>query len=145
MVVSLPAARVVLSVTPASALGLPRAIFILTFGCEFPALQTCAALSGTSCQYRGIGVLFLAVAALCYNILAKVGLYLLVPEYASVSRHVSLNDAGKLVRFLDVRHVGYQLILRFRSATHSDRTGGYGGGIDVSIYYRHAGAYAGLF
>ncbi len=59
---------------------------------------------------------------------------------------MSLNDAGALVSdFLDVLyvwHVWAFSILRFRSATHSDRTGGYGGGTDVSVYYRHAGAYA---
>ncbi len=43
----------------------------------------------------------------------------------------------------DVWHVGVQLYpALFVCSLHSDRTGGYGGGTDVSVYYRHAGAYA---
>jgi TsgA-like MFS transporter len=75
----------------------------------------------------GIGVLFLAIAALCY-ILGQLGFISWVPEYAK-SLGMSLNDAGKLVSdfgCLTCWHVGVQLhsaLLRF--AAHPDRTGGY--------------------
>ncbi len=50
------------------------AIFILTFGCEFPALGKHAQHSQAPVvkEKWGIGVLFLAVAALCY-ILGQLG------------------------------------------------------------------------
>ncbi len=67
--------RVVLSgtgSTPVSAWS--TAIFILTFGCEFPALGKHAQHSQAPVvkEKWGIGVLFLAVAALCY-ILGQLG------------------------------------------------------------------------
>lgn len=122
------------------------AIFILTFGCEFPALGKHAQHSQAPVvkEKWGIGVLFLAVAALCY-ILGQLGFISWVPEYAK-GLGMSLNDAGALVSDFWMSYMlacGVQLYpALFRSATHSDRTGGYGGGTDVSVYYRHAGAYA---
>lgn len=73
------------------------AIFILTFGCEFPALGKHAQHSQAPVvkEKWGIGVLFLAIAALCY-ILGQLGFISWVPEYAK-GLGMSLNDAGALV------------------------------------------------
>ncbi len=49
------------------------AIFILTFGCEFPVLGKSADYIRAGCERKwGIGVLFLSIAALCY-ILGQLG------------------------------------------------------------------------
>ena len=73
------------------------AIFILTFGCEFPALGKHAPKTDAPVEKEkwGIGVLFLSVAALCY-IPGQLGFISWVPEYAK-GLGMSLNDAGTLV------------------------------------------------
>lgn len=73
------------------------AIFLLTFGCEFPVLGKKAAPSATPVEKEkwGIGVLFLSIAALCY-ILGQLGFISWVPEYAK-GLGMSLGDAGQLV------------------------------------------------
>ncbi|WP_435928750.1 MFS transporter TsgA [Dryocola sp. BD613] len=74
------------------------AIFLLTLGCEFPALGKHAKQDDAQPVAKekwGIGVLFLAVAALCY-ILGQLGFISWVPEYAK-SLGMNINDAGKLV------------------------------------------------
>ncbi|BDH44295.1 protein TsgA [Salmonella enterica subsp. enterica serovar Choleraesuis] len=73
------------------------AIFILTFGCEFPALGKHAKAEGKPVEREkwGIGVLFLSLAALCY-ILGQLGFISWVPEYAK-SLGMNLNEAGQLV------------------------------------------------
>ncbi len=67
-----------------------------------------------------------------------------VPEYAK-GLGMSLN-AGALVVGLDVYMFGMWAFKLYPALFDlqriSDRTGGYGGGTDVSVYYRHAGAYA---
>jgi len=93
------------------------AIFILTFGCEFPALGKHAKQSDTPVvkEKWGIGVLFLSVAALCY-ILGQLGFISWVPEYAK-SLGMSLNDAGKLVSDFWMSYMfgmwAFSFILRF--------------------------------
>ncbi|MFY9994865.1 MAG: MFS transporter TsgA [Leclercia sp.] len=73
------------------------AIFVLTFGCEFPVLGKTAGQDDKTVvkEKWGIGVLFLSVAALCY-ILGQLGFISWVPEYAK-GLGMSLNDAGQLV------------------------------------------------
>lgn len=74
------------------------AIFVLTFGCDFPVLGKKAQSENSQPVVKekwGIGVLFLSVAALCY-ILGQLGFISWVPEYAK-SLGMSLGDAGKLV------------------------------------------------
>ncbi|MCU6664946.1 MAG: MFS transporter TsgA [Silvania sp.] len=73
------------------------AIFVLTFGCEFPVLGKKAVQNDNPVvkEKWGIGVLFLSVAALCY-ILGQLGFISWVPEYAK-GLGMSLNDAGQLV------------------------------------------------
>ena len=73
------------------------AIFVLTFGCEFPLLGKKAAQPDAP-QVKekwGVGVLFLSIAALCY-ILGQLGFISWVPQYAQ-GLGMSLGDAGKLV------------------------------------------------
>lgn len=73
------------------------AIFILTFGCEFPMLGNKATqVDAPQVKEKwGVGVLFLSVAALCY-ILGQLGFISWVPQYAQ-GLGMSLADAGKLV------------------------------------------------
>ncbi|POP43199.1 MFS transporter TsgA [Superficieibacter electus] len=73
------------------------AIFILTFGCEFPALGKHAPKDSqpVAREKWGIGVLFLSIAALCY-ILGQLGFISWVPEYAK-GLGMNLNDGSKLV------------------------------------------------
>lgn len=93
------------------------AIFILTFGCEFPALGKHAQHSQAPVvkEKWGIGVLFLAVAALCY-ILGQLGFISRVPEYAK-GLGMSLNDAGALVSDFWMSYMfgmwAFSFILRF--------------------------------
>ena len=93
------------------------AIFLLTFGCEFPALGKHAQQSDAPVvkEKWGIGVLFLAIAALCY-ILGQLGFISWVPEYAK-SLGMSLNDAGKLVSDFWMSYMvgmwAFSFILRF--------------------------------
>jgi TsgA-like MFS transporter len=93
------------------------AIFVLTFGCEFPVLGNKAELNRQPVvkEKWGIGVLFLAVAALCY-ILGQLGFISWVPEYAK-TLGMSLNDAGKLVSDFWMSYMfgmwAFSFILRF--------------------------------
>lgn len=98
-------------------IGWSTAIFILTFGCEFPALGKHAQHSQAPVvkEKWGIGVLFLAVAALCY-ILGQLGFISPVPEYAK-GLGMSLNDAGALVSDFWMSYMfgmwAFSFILRF--------------------------------
>ncbi|WMI90783.1 MFS transporter TsgA [Escherichia coli] len=94
------------------------AIFILTFGCEFPALGKKAQSENSQPVVKekwGIGVLFLSVAALCY-ILGQLGFISWVPEYAK-GLGMSLGDAGKLVSDFWMSYMigmwSFSFILRF--------------------------------
>ena len=93
------------------------AIFILTFGCEFPVLGKKAQTTSepVAKEKWGIGVLFLSIAALCY-ILGQLGFISWVPEYAK-GLGMSLNDAGKLVRDFWMSYMfgmwAFSFILRF--------------------------------
>ena len=93
------------------------AIFILTFGCEFPALGKHAPKTDAPVAKEkwGIGVLFLSVAALCY-ILGQLGFISWVPEYAK-GLGMSLNDAGTLVSNFWMSYMvgmwAFSFILRF--------------------------------
>lgn len=93
------------------------AIFILTFGCDFPVLGKKAVKESepVAKEKWGIGVLFLSVAALCY-ILGQLGFISWVPEYAK-SLGLSLSDAGKLVSDFWMSYMfgmwAFSFILRF--------------------------------
>lgn len=93
------------------------AIFILTFGCNFPVLGKKAQTTSEPVvkEKWGIGVLFLSVAALCY-ILGQLGFISWVPEYAK-GLGMSLNDAGKLVSDFWMSYMfgmwAFSFILRF--------------------------------
>ena len=93
------------------------AIFILTFGCDFPVLGKKAQETSepVAKEKWGIGVLFLSVAALCY-ILGQLGFISWVPEYAK-GLGMSLNDAGKLVSDFWMSYMfgmwAFSFILRF--------------------------------
>ncbi|HKN03267.1 MAG TPA: MFS transporter TsgA [Buttiauxella sp.] len=93
------------------------AIFILTIGCDFPALGKHAAQTETLVEKEkwGVGVLFLSVAALCY-ILGQLGFISWVPEYAK-SLGMNLNDAGQLVSDFWMSYMlgmwAFSFILRF--------------------------------
>lgn len=93
------------------------AIFILTFGCDFPVLGKKAAPDARPVvkEKWGIGVLFLSIAALCY-ILGQLGFISWVPEYAK-GLGMSLNDAGKLVSDFWMSYMfgmwAFSFILRF--------------------------------
>lgn len=93
------------------------AIFVLTFGCDFPVLGKKAQQEDqpVAKEKWGIGVLFLSVAALCY-ILGQLGFISWVPEYAK-GLGMSLNDAGKLVSDFWMSYMfgmwAFSFILRF--------------------------------
>ena len=93
------------------------AIFILTFGCDFPVLGKKAQQEDqpVAKEKWGIGVLFLSIAALCY-ILGQLGFISWVPEYAK-GLGMSLNDAGKLVSDFWMSYMlgmwAFSFILRF--------------------------------
>ncbi len=94
------------------------AIFVLTFGCDFPVLGKKAQSENSQPVVKekwGIGVLFLSVAALCY-ILGQLGFISWVPEYAK-SLGMSLGDAGKLVSDFWMSYMigmwSFSFILRF--------------------------------
>ena len=93
------------------------AIFILTFGCDFPVLGKKAAPDAQPVvkEKWGIGVLFLSIAALCY-ILGQLGFISWVPEYAK-GLGMSLSDAGKLVSDFWMSYMfgmwAFSFILRF--------------------------------
>lgn len=74
------------------------AIFLLTLGCEFPALGKHSKQQETQPKVKekwGVGVLFLSIAALCY-ILGQLGFISWVPEYAK-SLGMSIGDRGQLL------------------------------------------------
>ena len=123
------------------------AIFVLTFGCEFPVLgKKSADYVRAGCEKKwGIGVLFLSIAALCY-ILGQLGFISWVPEYAK-GLGMSLNDAGKLVSDFWMSYMfgmwAFSFILRFFDLQRiPDRSGGSGNRADVSVHQRFPGAYA---
>ncbi|RPH22984.1 MFS transporter TsgA [Buttiauxella warmboldiae] len=93
------------------------AIFILTIGCDFPALGKHAAKTEQAAEKEkwGVGVLFLSIAALCY-ILGQLGFISWVPEYAK-SLGMNLNDAGQLVSNFWMSYMfgmwAFSAILRF--------------------------------
>jgi len=93
------------------------AIFLLTLGCKFPALGKHAVQENqpVSREKRGIGVLFLSIAALCY-ILGQLGFISWVPEYAK-TLGMSINEAGKLVSDFWLSYMlgmwAFSFILRF--------------------------------
>jgi len=93
------------------------AIFILTLGCDFPALGKHAPKTEKVAEKEkwGVGVLFLSVAALCY-ILGQLGFISWVPEYAK-SLGMNLNDAGQLVSDFWMSYMfgmwAFSFILRF--------------------------------
>lgn len=92
------------------------AIFLLTLGCHFPPLGKHAPANEAVAKEKwGIGVLFLAVAALCY-ILGQLGFISWVPEYAK-SLGMSLGDAGQLVSNFWLSYMlgmwAFSFILRF--------------------------------
>ncbi len=93
------------------------AIFLLTLGCQFPALGRHAAPEQQKAPKEkwGIGVLFLSIAALCY-ILGQLGFISWVPEYAR-QLGMNLNDAGKLVSNFWMSYMlgmwAFSVILRF--------------------------------
>ncbi len=93
------------------------AIFLLTLGCEFPALGKHAKKDDqpVTKEKWGIGVLFLSIAALCY-ILGQLGFISWVPEYAK-GLGMSINDAGKLVSDFWMSYMfgmwAFSFILRF--------------------------------
>ena len=93
------------------------AIFILTFGCDFPVLGKKAVKESepVAKEKWGIGVLFLSIAALCY-ILGQLGFISWVPEYAK-TLGLSLSDAGKLVSDFWMSYMfgmwAFSFILRF--------------------------------
>ncbi|MEW7312625.1 MFS transporter TsgA [Buttiauxella gaviniae] len=93
------------------------AIFLLTIGCEFPALGKHAPQTEKVVEKEkwGVGVLFLSIAALCY-ILGQLGFISWVPEYAK-SLGMNLNDAGQLVSDFWMSYMfgmwAFSFILRF--------------------------------
>jgi TsgA-like MFS transporter len=93
------------------------AIFILTIGCDFPALGKHAPQPEKIAEKEkwGVGVLFLSIAALCY-ILGQLGFISWVPEYAK-SLGMNLNDAGQLVSDFWMSYMfgmwAFSFILRF--------------------------------
>ncbi|OAT15720.1 TsgA family protein [Buttiauxella noackiae ATCC 51607] len=93
------------------------AIFILTIGCDFPALGKHAQQPEKVVEKEkwGVGVLFLSIAALCY-ILGQLGFISWVPEYAK-SLGMNLNDAGQLVSDFWMSYMfgmwAFSFILRF--------------------------------
>lgn len=93
------------------------AIFLLTLGCTFPALGKHAQTEDkpVAKEKWGIGVLFLAIGALCY-ILGQLGFISWVPEYAK-TLGMDINDAGKLVGNFWLAYMlgmwAFSFILRF--------------------------------
>lgn len=93
------------------------AIFLLTLGCTFPALGKHAPVEDKPAvkEKWGMGVLFLAIAALCY-ILGQLGFISWVPEYAK-TLGMDLNEAGQLVSNFWLSYMlgmwAFSFILRF--------------------------------
>ena len=72
------------------------AIFVMTLFVEFPVLRKPENSPTVEKEKWGVGVLLLAVAALCY-ILGQLGFISWVPEYATKVMGMNINDAGQLV------------------------------------------------
>ncbi len=94
------------------------AIFILTFGCQFPVLGQRAQQQNSQPVQKekwGIGVLFLSIAALCY-ILGQLGFIAWVPEYAK-SLGMNVTQQGQLVSRFWMSYMfgmwAFSVILRF--------------------------------
>ena len=93
------------------------AIFVLTIGCEFPALGKHAVASDKPVEKEkwGVGVLFLSIAALCY-ILGQLGFISWVPEYAK-GLGMDVESQGKLVSNFWMSYMigmwAFSVILRF--------------------------------
>ncbi|WP_223564590.1 MFS transporter TsgA [Pantoea agglomerans] len=92
------------------------AIFIMTLFVEFPVLRKPENSPTVEKEKWGVGVLLLAVAALCY-ILGQLGFISWVPEYATKFMGMNINDAGQLVgSFWTAYMVGmwaFSFLLRF--------------------------------
>ncbi|ANI30455.1 transporter [Yersinia entomophaga] len=94
------------------------AIFVLTLFSEFPVLGHKATDAGkpVAKEKWGIGVLFLAIAALCY-ILGQLGFIQWVPEYATKTFGMDIGQAGQLVSNFWISYmIGmwvFSFILRF--------------------------------
>ncbi|KAA5930876.1 MFS transporter TsgA [Pantoea sp. Bo_2] len=92
------------------------AIFIMTLCVEFPVLRKPENSPTVEKEKWGVGVLLLAVAALCY-ILGQLGFISWVPEYATKVMGMNINDAGQLVgSFWTAYMVGmwaFSFLLRF--------------------------------
>lgn len=94
------------------------AIFVLTFACTFPALGRHAPQHSNQPPEKekwGIGVLFLAIAALCY-ILGQLGFIAWVPEYAK-GLGMDVTQQGRLVSNFWMSYMvgmwAFSVILRF--------------------------------
>ncbi|AVV35806.1 MFS transporter TsgA [Pantoea vagans] len=92
------------------------AIFVMTLFVEFPVLRKPENSPTVEKEKWGVGVLLLAVAALCY-ILGQLGFISWVPEYATKVMGMNINDAGQLVgSFWTAYMVGmwaFSFLLRF--------------------------------
>ncbi|GIU50956.1 protein TsgA [Shewanella sairae] len=74
------------------------AIFILALICEFPLLIKSDEKQQVGRENWGVGILFLAIAALCY-ILGQMAFISWMPEYAIKSLGMSLSEASKLLSY----------------------------------------------
>lgn len=94
------------------------AIFVLTLCSEFPVLGDKGEKSSELVvkEKWGVGVLFLAIAALCY-ILGQLGFIQWVPEYATKTFGMNIDQAGKVVsNFWTSYMIGmwvFSFVLRF--------------------------------
>lgn len=94
------------------------AIFVLTLCSEFPVLGNKGVKSSEPVvkEKWGIGVLFLAIAALCY-ILGQLGFIQWVPEYATKTFGMNIDQAGSVVsNFWTSYMIGmwvFSFVLRF--------------------------------
>lgn len=92
------------------------AIFIMTLFVEFPVLRKPENSPIVEKEKWGVGVLLLAVAALCY-ILGQLGFISWVPEYATKVMGMNIDNAGQLVgSFWTAYMVGmwaFSFLLRF--------------------------------
>lgn len=94
------------------------AIFVLTLCSEFPVLGDKGEKSSEPVvkEKWGVGVLFLAIAALCY-ILGQLGFIQWVPEYATKTFGMNIDQAGKVVsNFWTSYMIGmwvFSFVLRF--------------------------------
>ncbi|HDL7234598.1 TPA: MFS transporter TsgA [Yersinia enterocolitica] len=93
-------------------------IFVLTLCSEFPVLGHKATDQSKPVvkEKWGVGVLFLAIAALCY-ILGQLGFIQWVPEYATKTFNMDISQAGQLVSNFWISYmIGmwvFSFILRF--------------------------------